>query len=131
MTVSNSEIDDDRKREALFRALLANEKIEVSPRESEIPRTTENTGQLSFAQERMWFLDQFRPKSALYNIPLVLRLRGELDVAALQRALNEIVRRHEPLRTRIRVIDGQPRQVIESDASASRRRRAPSIYLWI
>src|SRR5215468_7037010 len=117
MTKSDRELDHDRKRQALFEALLAREQVEVSPRESGIPRTTDNIGQLSFAQERMWFLNEFRPESALYNIPMALRLRGELDAAALQHALNEIIQRHEPLRTRVRVIDGQPRQVIEPDVS--------------
>ncbi len=54
---------------------------------------------LSFAQERLWLLDRLEPGSAAYNMPLAVRLAGDLDVAALARALAEIVRRHEPLRT--------------------------------
>ena len=68
---------------------------------------------LSFAQQRLWFLDQLEPGSAAYHIPRVLRLRGGLDAGALERALTEIVRRHEALRTRFPVQDGEPSQVIE------------------
>jgi amino acid adenylation domain-containing protein len=66
----------------------------------------------SFAQERFWFIDQIGAGAA-YNISWPLRLRGALDVVALERALNEIVRRHEILRTRFAVEDGRPVQVIE------------------
>lgn len=66
----------------------------------------------SFAQERFWFIDQIGGGGA-YNISWPLRLRGPLDVVALERALNEIVRRHEILRTRFAVEDGRPVQVIE------------------
>jgi amino acid adenylation domain-containing protein len=54
---------------------------------------------LSFAQERLWFIDRLEPGSEVYNIPVAWRLAGALDVAALERALGEIVRRHEALRT--------------------------------
>ena len=54
---------------------------------------------LSFSQQRLWFLDQFDPGSAVYNLPIALRLSGALDVSALERSLQEIVRRHEALRT--------------------------------
>ncbi|HYC91742.1 MAG TPA: amino acid adenylation domain-containing protein [Thermoanaerobaculia bacterium] len=68
---------------------------------------------LSFAQERLWFIDRMLPGSAMYNVPLAYRLRGELDRAALEASLNEIVRRHESLRTSFPPTDdGQPRQRI-------------------
>src|SRR5688572_29943554 len=67
---------------------------------------------LSFAQQRMWFLDQLEPGNALYNIPAALRLKGRLDTAALEQSLNEIVRRHESLRTVFKVVKGEPVQVI-------------------
>ncbi|HEV2147026.1 MAG TPA: amino acid adenylation domain-containing protein [Longimicrobiaceae bacterium] len=67
---------------------------------------------LSFAQQRLWFIDQLQPGSAAYNLPMPLRVRG-LDVGALERALTAIVRRHETLRTRFGVVDGEPVQVVE------------------
>ncbi|HEU0077678.1 MAG TPA: amino acid adenylation domain-containing protein, partial [Longimicrobiaceae bacterium] len=67
---------------------------------------------LSFAQERLWFIDRLEPGSAVYNIPGAWRLEGALDEAALERALGEIVRRHEALRTVFAEVDGSPVQVI-------------------
>jgi len=67
---------------------------------------------LSFAQQRLWFLDQLEPGSALYNIPISYRLRGLLNITALEESLNEIVRRHEALRTSFSNAQGQPVQAI-------------------
>ncbi|MET0500480.1 MAG: amino acid adenylation domain-containing protein, partial [Candidatus Binatia bacterium] len=74
---------------------------------------------LSFAQQRLWFLDQYEPNSSLYNIPGALRLRGFLDVAALEQSLNEIIRRHESLRTTFSMVDGDAVQVIAPAAGQS------------
>ncbi|HEU4561131.1 MAG TPA: amino acid adenylation domain-containing protein, partial [Longimicrobium sp.] len=103
----------------------------------------ERTGALplSFAQERLWFIDRLEPGSAVYNIPVARRLEGALDRAALERSLGEIVRRHEALRTVFAEADGSPVQVIapfggfalpvedlsglgEADREAAARRRA-------
>ncbi|HEY0605033.1 MAG TPA: amino acid adenylation domain-containing protein, partial [Herpetosiphonaceae bacterium] len=70
---------------------------------------------LSFAQQRLWFLDQLEPGSAVYNIPGAVEVHGPLDIAALQQSLNLIVRRHEVLRTVFEEIDGEPAQVIKPD----------------
>ncbi|XXY48826.1 amino acid adenylation domain-containing protein [Sorangium sp. So ce269] len=67
---------------------------------------------LSTGQERLWFLEGLSPGTPLYNVHLGLRLRGALDQGALRRSLEEIVRRHEVLRTRFPAVDGEPRQVI-------------------
>ncbi len=67
---------------------------------------------LSFAQQRLWIVDQLEPGSTAYHVPLALRLTGELDAVALHRALGEIVRRHEALRTHFEARDGSPFQVI-------------------
>jgi amino acid adenylation domain-containing protein len=61
---------------------------------------------LSFAQQRLWFIDQMEPDTSLYNIGGGVRMEGELDDKALERAINEVVRRHEVLRTSIVTIDG-------------------------
>ncbi|HLM55241.1 MAG TPA: amino acid adenylation domain-containing protein [Pyrinomonadaceae bacterium] len=67
---------------------------------------------VSFAQQRLWFFQQMYPESAAYNMPLAMWLRGRLHVNHLESALNEIVRRHEALRTSIDLVDGQPAQLI-------------------
>ena len=67
---------------------------------------------LSFAQQRLWFLDQLEPQGSFYNIPSALRLRGPLDYEALVWSLNEMARRHEVLRTAFVNQDGVPAQVI-------------------
>ncbi len=99
-------------------------KIEESIREDEgavvppirrVPR--EQPLRLSFAQERLWFLDQLEPGSASYNIPAAIRLTGALDAVALERALAAIFRRHEVLRTTFTAVDGRPTQVIHEGAA--------------
>ncbi len=67
---------------------------------------------LSFAQERLWFLDQLEPGDPSYVVPMSMHLEGALDVAVLTRALGEVVRRHESLRTTFALDAGQPVQVI-------------------
>ncbi|MEH1785599.1 MAG: amino acid adenylation domain-containing protein [Nostoc sp.] len=76
------------------------------PEKAEIP--------LSYAQQRLWFLDQFEPNSASYNIPFELRLVGTLNVAALEQSLIEIIHRHEALRTNFITVDGQAAQIIQT-----------------
>ncbi|HKG22705.1 MAG TPA: condensation domain-containing protein, partial [Blastocatellia bacterium] len=74
---------------------------------------------LSFAQQRLWFIDQLQPGSPLYNQPVAARLSGELDVKALERSLNEIERRHEAIRTSIETREGKGVQVIRDWAYTS------------
>jgi amino acid adenylation domain-containing protein len=84
-----------------------------------IPRRgPEARPQLSFAQERLWFLDQLMPGSPVFNVPMAVRLSGVINVAALQRAINEIVRRHEVLRTRVATTDGEPLPTFATDIDA-------------
>lgn len=67
---------------------------------------------LSYPQQRLWFLEQAGPGQAVYHVPFVARLRGDLDAGALRAALAEVVRRHEALRTVYRSVDGVPHQVV-------------------
>ncbi|MEZ4725525.1 MAG: amino acid adenylation domain-containing protein [Caldilineaceae bacterium] len=78
--------------------------IEVAPHRNDLP--------LSFAQRRLWFLEQLEGPGATYNIFLSRRIRGPLNLAYLERSLSELVRRHESLRTTFCLVDGQPKQVI-------------------
>jgi amino acid adenylation domain-containing protein len=71
---------------------------------------------LSFSQQRLWILDQFEPGSAAYNVPLTMWSQGQLDDALLQRALSEIVRRHESLRTVMVADDEGPQQIVLAPA---------------
>src|ERR1700761_4260196 len=84
------------------RALLADRLRRASQRQSRRP--------LSFAQERMWFLHQLEPQSPLYNVPLAVRLDGNLDVVAMEKALRQIIDRHQSLRTRVDPTDDSPLQ---------------------
>ncbi len=93
---------------------------------------------LSFAQQRLWFLDQLEPGSPFYNISRALRLKGPLDIGALSQAINEIVRRHESLRTAFGSENGTPFQniiecesiplpLIELDASTEKEARCEEL----
>lgn len=73
----------------------------------------------SFAQQRLWFLDQLIPGTSLYNVPTVIRLVGALNFAALKQSFNEIVRRHEALRTTFEMVEGQIIQLIAPSLSVS------------
>ncbi len=68
----------------------------------------------SYAQRRMWFLHEVERDSPVYNIPYVLRMRGRLDIQALEQALNDLIQRHESLRTTFDVLNGEPVQVIHA-----------------
>jgi hypothetical protein len=81
-----------------------------------IPRRTgEEPPPASFAQQRLWFIDQLEPGSPAYNIPAAVRLVGALDAAVLKRAVDEIVQRHEDLRTSFGAQGGRPFQAIAPD----------------
>jgi amino acid adenylation domain-containing protein len=100
------------EKRALLERHIATKEAEAAGRWSIPPRQDEGPAPLSFAQERLWFLQQLDPNSARYNIPRALRLRGAVNVSALQRALEEIVTRHQILRTNYIVQNGAPVQVV-------------------
>jgi amino acid adenylation domain-containing protein len=72
---------------------------------------------LSFTQQGLWFIHQLNPYNCAYNIPIVIDFKGDLDLSILKKCVNEIIRRHEVLRTSFTLIDGQPVQVINRDAA--------------
>jgi hypothetical protein len=92
--------------EKLQAAQTARQEREIKriPRNGRLP--------LSFAQQRMWLMDQLEPNSAFYNLPAAVRIQGNLDVAALEESFNEIVRRHEVLRTTFGHVEGHPIQIL-------------------
>lgn len=100
-------------RLALLDLLLA-EEDEPQPTIPHIPRRSEpdRSPALSYAQQRLWFLHQLDPDSAAYNIPYAVRLHGTLHVPALEQSLNEIIRRHDILRTTFTLVNGTPVQTI-------------------
>ncbi len=112
----------------------------VSPAPPLLPVPREGPLPLSFAQQRLWFIDQLEPGSPLYNLPSALRVEGPLDIAVLAACLSEILRRHEALRTVFAVRDGSPVQVIRAaspcalplvdlSALAASRREAEALLL--
>lgn len=108
---TNSGLDADQLE--LLEYLLEEEGLAGTEQADVIaPRARDKPAPLSFAQRRLWFLDQLEPGTAAYNIAGALRIVGQLDVPALDRSLNEIVRRHESLRTSFVIVDGEPTQVI-------------------
>ncbi|HEY0603111.1 MAG TPA: amino acid adenylation domain-containing protein [Herpetosiphonaceae bacterium] len=101
----------------LFAYLLEDEGVDTTS-ERVIPRRDPTAPiPLSLAQERMWFLDQWDPGNPASNIPFAVRLKGRLSIAAVEQSLNEIVRRHESLRTTFRVVHDQPRQIVAPSLS--------------
>ncbi len=106
-------------KERLLALLLAKEGFKTSQMQRIQPRTIAGHPPLSFVQQRLWFLDQLGQGNAAYNIPLPLRLRGPLNLDALHQSLNEIVRRHEALRTTFGVVDEQPVQIIAPELELS------------
>ncbi|MFB2839283.1 amino acid adenylation domain-containing protein, partial [Floridanema evergladense] len=80
-----------------------------------VKRENQNELPLSYAQTRLWFIDQLQPNSALYNIPSALRIAGRLPIATLEKSLREIIQRHEVLRTNFITIDGEANQIIHPE----------------
>jgi hypothetical protein len=106
-------------RRALLDRLLASAgngsaaKVTIGRKAQRDPR---DAAPLSNAQQRLWFMHQLAPDSAFYNIPVAISLTGQVDVPALQHTLDEIVRRHEVLRTCFPLVDGSPVQHVLDDA---------------
>jgi amino acid adenylation domain-containing protein len=95
--------------ESIEATMKAGQKLKAPPI---VPVPRDGTLPLSFAQERLWLVDRLEPNNTAYNMPAALRLVGLLNIAALEQSFNEIVRRHEVLRTTFTEVNGQPVQAI-------------------
>jgi amino acid adenylation domain-containing protein len=115
-STANTKFQLSARKKAILDGLLTQEGM--APAEDRIPRR-QTTGPvpLSFAQQRLWFFDQFEPASFAYNLLSAVSLRGKLDVPALQKAFDHLVDRHEALRTTFDFHDGQPVQIISEHHS--------------
>src|SRR5256886_6414528 len=113
LTLSRRELSDSQKallEKRLQGALNATAKRCERPA---IPHRAQRENlPLSYAQQRLWFLDRLEPGSSVYNLCQAVRLTGALNLAALERSLNEIIRRHEVLRANFIASDGNPAQTI-------------------
>jgi amino acid adenylation domain-containing protein/non-ribosomal peptide synthase protein (TIGR01720 family) len=105
-------LSEDKRK--LFKARLAGRRPDAAAGESDtiLRRPAQSTSVLSYAQQRLWFLDQLVPGNPFYTESSATRFQGALNVPALERAINEIVRRHEVLRTTFRLVDGRPEAVV-------------------
>src|SRR5829696_7453757 len=99
-------------KRALLEKRLTGQDVGLVESKSILRRQVRSYAPLSFAQQRLWFLHQLEPDSIAYNMPTALRLTGRLDTDALEWGINEIIRRHESLRTTFRLVDNQPVQII-------------------
>ena len=106
------------EKRKLIELMLQEEGLDISQLMI-LPRAKgSNSLPLSFGQQQLWLVDQLEPGSVVYNIPAAIRMQGPLNLAALKQSLDEIVRRHEILRTTFVAGDGQPVQVISAGSSA-------------
>ncbi|HMQ53454.1 MAG TPA: amino acid adenylation domain-containing protein, partial [Anaerolineae bacterium] len=99
-------------KQALLARRLRGELKATAPEETILPQPAGEAAGLSFAQQRLWFLHQLEPHSPAYNMINLIRLQGPLDPARLEASLNEVVRRHEMLRTSFAVENRQPVQQV-------------------
>ncbi len=107
------------EKQQLLEKLLRGDSENGKP-SSTIPRqSSPGPFSLSFAQQRLWFLDKLIPENPVYNMPTAMRLSMPVDVAVLERSINEIVRRHAILRTSFSMVDNQPVQIVSESLTLS------------
>jgi aspartate racemase len=111
--------DSNPKRRALFDLLLREAGLEPFSTSGIKPRKRGDSVPLSFTQQQMWYLNELVPQNPFYNIPAVLHLKGPLDITALQLSFDQIVQRHESLRTTFIAEDGVPVQLISPNYKIS------------
>jgi amino acid adenylation domain-containing protein len=113
MSISRAQVDQLSSDKLRLASLLLKKKGICAPQAQVISRRfSSDPPPLSFSQQRMWFLDRLEPGLSIYNVFLGVSVNGILDAGALERSLNEIVRRHEVLRTTFATADDQPVQII-------------------
>lgn len=105
-----AELSPERRR--LFELLL--KEVAAAPPPGIPRRSADATVPLSLSQQRFWVVHHLKSNNSILNSPAAVRLRGRLNVGALERTLEEIIRRHESLRTTFRIVDGQPVQIINA-----------------
>ncbi len=106
-------VSAENKRQLMVSRLLSKNQVSrIQPRAHSGGRAP-----LSYAQQRLWFLQQLDPASAQYNLPSAVRIDGPLDIAALEKSFSELLRRHESLRTVFPVIDGEPVQCVAPNST--------------
>ena len=101
------------ERRALLELLLKEKRGNPSSRQRITRVESTDTYPLSFEQERLWFLHLFDPNTLIHNLSRITTLEGPLDVKALQKSFDEVVRRHEILRTTLTLADGRPVQIVQ------------------
>ena len=106
-------------KRSLLEQRLKQSAREVSTAQSIPRREDRQSAPLSFAQQRLWFLSQLEPERSSYNEANAIRLVGPLDVQALQSAFNQLMTRHEVLRTTINMMDGEPRQIVHNSIAVA------------
>jgi len=109
---SRQTIAPSAERRRIFEQVLASKGIRRSQAQVITPRGGTGDCPVSFAQQRLWFLEQLVGGTASYNVTFAQTLSGILDEDALEQAFNALAQRHEALRTTVQVVDGQPRQVV-------------------
>src|SRR2546423_2223641 len=120
MSISQDIIKLSKEKQALlFERLKQKRDASKAPTITRREAPREGRLRLSYAQQRLWFIDQLEPGTALYNVPLAIRLSGQLFPEALSAAFTELVRRHEILRTTFAQADGEPVQVIAAASPLS------------
>jgi hypothetical protein len=112
MKKSFSELPNQHQE--LFKLLLKQQGI-AFPKQEILPRHAKGAP-LSYAQRRLWFTEQMNPGSGAYNVSMGMRMKGEVRVEELRWAVGEVVKRHEVLRSRFEVVEGEPWQVVEDEA---------------
>ena len=110
-------IDINKVKDELTDILLMEKGYDSILKQRIIKRDDSKQTGLSFAQKRMWFMNQINPDNPVNNMPLYLTIKGRLNIEALKKALEQILLRHDSLRTRFKIIDNEPRHEISKIAS--------------